>query len=124
MASTKKTSRTSSLKRPPRTVWSKPGRERQYWILEIYLDEAKTILLKREVFDTSEQVSKANPHIFKSRESVLNFRKRHSDDVVKKKKRFNKGSPEIFKRIKLFRQVYMERIITTANPFLKKKKKP
>lgn len=114
-----KTSRKSSMKRKPRTVWSKPGRERQYWILEVFLDENKTKLMKREIFDTSAQVAKANPHMFKSRESVLNFRKRHSKDVTKKK-RFNKGSPEIFRRIKLFRQVYMDRITITGNPFLKK----
>ena len=119
MSVTKK-SRTSSMKRKPRTVWSKPGRERQYWILEVFLDEDKTELMKRELFDTSAQVAKANPHIFKSRESVLNFRKRHSKDVTKKK-RFNKGSPEIFRRIKLYRQVYMDRITITGNPFLQKK---
>jgi len=115
----RKTSRTSSMRRPPRTVSAKPGRELQYWVLELYLDEEKTKLLKREIFDTSAQVAKANPHIFKTRETVLNFRKRHSKDVVKKK-RFNKSSLEIHRRIKLYRQVYMDRVVITAKPFLTK----
>jgi len=110
----KKTNKRS--KRPK----SEKGENIYYYVLDIFSTPEKEDLIKREIYRFSWQIAQMHPETFSSPETVRMFIKRHN---YTSSIGFGARTPEKRKRIKLYRRVIPNEVISTANHFLKKEKK-